>query len=188
MAILAILSHDFSGLLPIQRADIRLDDGVYDQWWIVLKNIVPASIGDNRFSVGLSIRKLAVAILPSGYISLIRKGRILRHQIDHWNFWRKSRTPHDFNGFRQIRRLVVTAQLFGCWLFFALPFFYEMFTYNPSNFVANGKYHRIKIELPNHGGYLVRARRGYYARNNASSSAPNPPAIPLGIFAFRNGP
>ena len=122
-----VSSHDFSGLLPIQHADIRLDDGVYDQWWIVLKNIVPASIGDNRFSVGLSIRKLAVTILPSGYISLIRKGRILRHQIDHWNFWRKSRTPHDFNGFRQSRRLVVTAQLFGCWLFFALPFFYEMF-------------------------------------------------------------
>jgi hypothetical protein len=148
---------------------------------------VPASIGDNRFSVGLSIRKLAVAILPSGYISLIRKGRILRHQIDHWNFWRKSRTPHDFNGFRQIRRLVVTAQLFGCWLFFALPFFYEMFTYNPSNFVANGKYHRIKIELPNHGGYLVRAA------DTTRATMPRLPrralrAIPLGIFAFRNGP
>ena len=46
--------------------------------------------------------------------------------------------------------------------------------YNPSNFVANGKYHKIKIELPNRGGYQVRARRGYYARNNASSPAPKP--------------
>jgi len=40
---------------------------------------------------------------------------------------------------------------------------YQM-TYNPSNFVPNGKYHRIKIEVPKFNGYQVRARRGYYAR------------------------
>src|SRR5260221_633747 len=57
-------------------------------------------------------------------------------------------------------------------------------TYSPSNFVANGKYHRIKIEIPNHNGYQVRARRGYFAksRTNAakpaanSSTNPSPPA------------
>ena len=57
-------------------------------------------------------------------------------------------------------------------------------TYSPSNFVANGKYHRIKIEIPNHNGYQVRARRGYFAksRTNAakpaanSSTNPAPPA------------
>ena len=36
-------------------------------------------------------------------------------------------------------------------------------TYNPANFVANGKYHKIHIETPQHGGYQIRARRGYYA-------------------------
>ncbi|HVO56083.1 MAG TPA: VWA domain-containing protein [Dongiaceae bacterium] len=45
-------------------------------------------------------------------------------------------------------------------------------TYSPSNFVANGKYHRIKIEIPNHNGYQVRARRGYYAKSRTSASAP----------------
>jgi VWFA-related protein len=29
-------------------------------------------------------------------------------------------------------------------------------TYSPTNFVDNGKYHRIKIEIPNHNGYQVR--------------------------------
>ena len=36
-------------------------------------------------------------------------------------------------------------------------------TYNPVNFIANGKYHKIRIETPEHGGYQIRARRGYYA-------------------------
>jgi VWFA-related protein len=54
-------------------------------------------------------------------------------------------------------------------------------TYNPTNFVPNGKYHRIKIELPKFNGYQVRARRGYYARPNSGDAgvtvAPtNPPA------------
>jgi Ca-activated chloride channel homolog len=54
-------------------------------------------------------------------------------------------------------------------------------TYNPSNFVPNGKYHRIKIELPKFSGYQVRARRGYYARPNGGDSMLNPaPPKPAG--------
>lgn len=48
-------------------------------------------------------------------------------------------------------------------------------TYSPSNFVANGKYHRIKIEIPNHNGYQVRARRGYFARSRTSPNLPGTP-------------
>ena len=65
-------------------------------------------------------------------------------------------------------------------------------TYSPTNFVANGKYHRIKIEIPNHNGYQVRARRGYYARsrtgnsNSPANSAP-PPAATTGA-AGQTGP
>src|SRR6516225_4541310 len=57
-------------------------------------------------------------------------------------------------------------------------------TYSPSNFVANGKYHRIKIEVPNHNGYQVRARRGYFAKSRTSAAKPgqNPaPAAPAGL-------
>jgi len=56
-------------------------------------------------------------------------------------------------------------------------------TYSPTNFVANGKYHRIKIEIPNRG-YQVRARRGYFARsrtgiaNPASKPATTNPTAP----------
>jgi len=55
-------------------------------------------------------------------------------------------------------------------------------TYSPTNFVDNGKYHRIKIEIPNHNGYQVRARRGYFARSRTGAAktgqnpAPPPPA------------
>src|SRR6516165_5073081 len=56
-------------------------------------------------------------------------------------------------------------------------------TYSPTNFVANGKYHKIKIEIPNHNGYQVRARRGYFAKSRTaaatpanSAAAPPPPA------------
>jgi len=53
-------------------------------------------------------------------------------------------------------------------------------TYNPSNFVPNGKYHRIKLEVPKFNGYQVRARRGYYARPNGvgpvNAPAANPPS------------
>jgi len=36
--------------------------------------------------------------------------------------------------------------------------------YNPANHALDGRYHKIKIEVPEHKGYQVRARRGYYAR------------------------
>ena len=45
-------------------------------------------------------------------------------------------------------------------------------TYSPTNFVANGRYHRIKIEIPNHNGYQVRARRGYFAKSRTTAATP----------------
>jgi len=51
-------------------------------------------------------------------------------------------------------------------------------TYNPSNFVPNGKYHRIKLEVPKFNGYQVRARRGYYARPNGIGPVNAPAAKP----------
>src|SRR5271169_3109340 len=36
--------------------------------------------------------------------------------------------------------------------------------YNPANHTLDGRYHKIKIEVPEHKGYQVRARRGYFAR------------------------
>jgi VWFA-related protein len=47
--------------------------------------------------------------------------------------------------------------------------------YNPTNYVMDGRYHKIRIETPDHKGYQVRARRGYFARANAAG-APAPPA------------
>ena len=46
-------------------------------------------------------------------------------------------------------------------------------TYSPTNFVANGRYHKIKIEIPNHNGYQVRARRGYFAKSRTSGANPS---------------
>ncbi len=47
--------------------------------------------------------------------------------------------------------------------------------YNPTNYVIDGRYHKIRIEVPEHKGYQVRARRGYFARANANlPMAPNP--------------
>ncbi|HYA96545.1 MAG TPA: VWA domain-containing protein, partial [Methylomirabilota bacterium] len=43
--------------------------------------------------------------------------------------------------------------------------------YNPSNYVINGRYHRIKIDIVDRKGLQVRARRGYYARNVDTSPA-----------------
>jgi VWFA-related protein len=43
--------------------------------------------------------------------------------------------------------------------------------YNPTNHSVDGRYHKIKIEVPDHKGYQVRARRGYYARPNSENSA-----------------
>ena len=45
-------------------------------------------------------------------------------------------------------------------------------TYSPSNFIANGKYHKIKIEIPNHNGYQVRARKGYFAKSRTTAGRP----------------
>jgi Ca-activated chloride channel family protein len=54
-------------------------------------------------------------------------------------------------------------------------------TYSPSNFVANGKYHKIKIEIPGHNGYQVRARRGYFAKSRTSAASPaTAPSAPGG--------
>ena len=49
-------------------------------------------------------------------------------------------------------------------------------TYNPNNFVADGKYHKIRIEIPDHKDFQVRARRGYYARANREPSVSPAPA------------
>jgi VWFA-related protein len=53
--------------------------------------------------------------------------------------------------------------------------------YIPTNYVLDGRYHRIRIEVPEHKGYQVRARRGYFARanrENNSQSSPSGPASP----------
>jgi Ca-activated chloride channel homolog len=42
--------------------------------------------------------------------------------------------------------------------------------YNPTNHTLDGRYHKIKIEVAEHKGYQVRARRGYYARANDEAS------------------
>jgi Ca-activated chloride channel family protein len=39
-------------------------------------------------------------------------------------------------------------------------------SYNPSNHGIDSKFHKIRIEVPEHPGYQVRARRGYFARAN----------------------
>jgi len=44
--------------------------------------------------------------------------------------------------------------------------------YNPSNHAYDGRYHKIKIETPDHKGYQVRARRGYFARTNTEAPKP----------------
>ena len=41
--------------------------------------------------------------------------------------------------------------------------------YNPTNYALDGRYHKIRIEVPDHKGYQVRARRGYFARANAAA-------------------
>jgi VWFA-related protein len=45
--------------------------------------------------------------------------------------------------------------------------------YNPTNHALDGRYHKIKIDVLEHKGYQVRARRGYYARPNPVN-APQP--------------
>ena len=48
--------------------------------------------------------------------------------------------------------------------------------YIPTNYVLDGKYHRIRIEVPDHKGYQVRARRGYFAKANTSVPSNNEPS------------
>jgi Ca-activated chloride channel homolog len=50
--------------------------------------------------------------------------------------------------------------------------------YSPTNYVMDGRYHRIRIETPDHKGYQVRARRGYFARANANSAGTPPAGSP----------
>ena len=50
--------------------------------------------------------------------------------------------------------------------------------YNPTNYVLDGRYHKIRIENPEHKGYEVRARRGYFARANANVPTTPSPAAP----------
>jgi Ca-activated chloride channel homolog len=43
--------------------------------------------------------------------------------------------------------------------------------YIPTNSLLDGKYHRIRIEVPDHKGYQVRARRGYFARPTPTAAS-----------------
>ena len=47
--------------------------------------------------------------------------------------------------------------------------------YQPANYVLDGRYHKIRVEVPDHKGYQVRARRGYYARANRGANVPSDP-------------
>jgi Ca-activated chloride channel homolog len=49
--------------------------------------------------------------------------------------------------------------------------------YIPTNSILDGRYHKIRIDVPEHKGYQVRARRGYFAKANANTS---PVAAPSG--------
>jgi VWFA-related protein len=48
--------------------------------------------------------------------------------------------------------------------------------YNPTNSILDGRYHKIRIEVPQHKGYQVRARKGYYARPNGDLSIKSAPS------------
>jgi hypothetical protein len=38
------------------------------------------------------------------------------------------------------------------------------------NHAFDGRYHKIQVETPEHKGFQVRARRGYYARANQDTA------------------
>ncbi|HET7105517.1 MAG TPA: VWA domain-containing protein [Candidatus Acidoferrum sp.] len=44
--------------------------------------------------------------------------------------------------------------------------------YDPSTHSFDGRYHKIKIEVPEHKGYQVRARKGYFARTTVDAPKP----------------
>jgi len=48
--------------------------------------------------------------------------------------------------------------------------------YLPTNYVLDGRYHKIRIEIPDHKGYQVRARRGYFASANTNAPAATSPS------------
>jgi VWFA-related protein len=48
--------------------------------------------------------------------------------------------------------------------------------YLPNNYVLDGRYHKIRIEVPDHKGYQVRARRGYFASANTNAPAAASPS------------
>jgi VWFA-related protein len=51
--------------------------------------------------------------------------------------------------------------------------------YSPSNYATDGRYHKIRIEAPEHKGYQINARRGYFARaGNAGGSGNSPTGAP----------
>ncbi len=55
--------------------------------------------------------------------------------------------------------------------------------YAPTNSILDGRYHKIRIEVPDHKGYQVRARQGYFARANPTLAPDNvapPPVKPGG--------
>lgn len=56
--------------------------------------------------------------------------------------------------------------------------------YLPTNGILDGRYHKIRIDTPDHKGYQVRARQGYFARPNPGSEplTPTKPA-PTAILA-----
>jgi len=45
--------------------------------------------------------------------------------------------------------------------------------YNPTNHTVDGRYHKIRIEMPDHKGLQARARRGYFARTNEDLIKPS---------------
>jgi Ca-activated chloride channel family protein len=47
--------------------------------------------------------------------------------------------------------------------------------YNPSTHALDGRYHKIRIDVPEHKGYQVRARKGYFARTNVDIAKPAGP-------------
>ncbi len=48
--------------------------------------------------------------------------------------------------------------------------------YLPTNYVLDGRYHKIRIEIPDHKGYQVRARRGYFASASTNTPAATSPS------------
>lgn len=58
--------------------------------------------------------------------------------------------------------------------------------YLPTNSVLDGRYHKIRIDLPDHKGYQVRARQGYFARPNPTFAPDNTTAPKTGGKAAIN--